>query len=119
MNYEDVYSYEDCFALYPGVTEVEAKYYGSYQGEFLCRIVYNGEILYIHDWYGSCSGCDAFEAEFAWSSSKTKKNLINFAKSYIGAALPKEKMIKYLEHELDEWDTEKREMLQDLKDGVL
>lgn len=110
--------YEDCFALYPGVTEVKAEYYGSYQGEFLCSIIKDGEYLLIHDWYGSCSGCDAFEAELG-HGDVAREDAINFAESYINSAIPRHKMIEFLEKEVsdDSWCTEKKEMLQDLEGG--
>jgi len=40
--------------------------FGSYQGDWLAKVKYDGEVFFIRDYYGSCSGCDAFEAEIGW-----------------------------------------------------
>jgi len=115
-----VNSYEDCFKAYPDTKVLEAKYYGSYQGEFLCKIIHKGEAFYIHDWYGSCSGCDSFQAEFGfqWDGSPEDK-VIQFAKPYIESALPRDKMLAFLKKEIadDPWGGEKKEMLADMENG--
>lgn len=41
--------------------------FGSYQGDWAALVEYNGETGFVFGSYGSCSGCDAFEAEFGWS----------------------------------------------------
>lgn len=46
-----------------GATVHEFKEFGSYQGTWLALVTYNGNTGWIEDSYGSCSGCDAFEAE--------------------------------------------------------
>jgi hypothetical protein len=40
------------------------KEFGSYQGDWLAKVVYEGKQMWIHGSYGSCSGCDAFQSEF-------------------------------------------------------
>lgn len=40
--------------------------FGSYQGQWYALVTYNGETGWIADWYGSCSGCDAFEADVGY-----------------------------------------------------
>ena len=43
--------------------------FGGYQGEWVL-IAKDKKNFYIYkDWYGSCSGCDSFEAEFGYSSA--------------------------------------------------
>lgn len=114
-----VLSYEDCFAFYPDTKVINAKYYGAYQGEFLCKIEHKGEILYIHDWYGSCSACDQFEADFSYLDSKSydEKKVLDFAKPYIESAMTKDQLISMLEKSIGEWDEEKKEMLADVLAG--
>lgn len=43
--------------------------FGSYQGEWLAKVQdeFTGEIGYVHDWYGSCTVCDSFQAEMDYS----------------------------------------------------
>jgi len=38
--------------------------FGSYQGDWWAKVTYNGKTGWINGSYGSCSGCDAFQAEF-------------------------------------------------------
>lgn len=113
-----VSSYEDCFAAYPETKVIEARYYGSYQGKFLCKIEHKGEILYIHDWYGSCSGCDSFQSDFnSWDDGYDEKKVLDFAKPYIESAMTREQTIAMLEKSTDEWDDEEKEMLADMVGG--
>lgn len=41
--------------------------FGSYQGDWIALVEYKGERGFVSGSYGSCSGCDAFEAEFGYS----------------------------------------------------
>lgn len=50
-----------------GATVLNYEAFGSYQGTWLAFVEYNGEKGIVEGSYGSCSGCDAFEAEFGWS----------------------------------------------------
>jgi hypothetical protein len=49
-----------------GATVLAFEQFGSYQGDWLAKVVYNGETGYVAGSYGSCSGCDAFEGEFGY-----------------------------------------------------
>jgi hypothetical protein len=46
--------------------------FGSYQGDWLAKVRYEGKEGWVNDYFGSCSGCDAFLGEFAFSSHKCK-----------------------------------------------
>ena len=50
-----------------GATVHAFEFFGSYQGDWWAKVTYNGETGWVHGSYGSCSGCDAFEAEFGFS----------------------------------------------------
>lgn len=54
-----------------GATVHEFESFGSYQGDWYALVTYNGEKGWIHGWFGSCSGCDSFEAEFGWEDRET------------------------------------------------
>jgi hypothetical protein len=57
--------YDD--ALRAAGAEVLAyKYFGSYQGDWIAHVRYGGETFYISDCYGSCSACDALQADMGW-----------------------------------------------------
>lgn len=56
--------------------------FGSYQGDWLL-VTKDLENYYIYkDYYGSCSGCDSYEATFSWSEEKTDEKVKEFAKDY-------------------------------------
>lgn len=38
--------------------------FGSYQGNWWAKVMYQGQIGWVKGSYGSCSGCDAIQAEF-------------------------------------------------------
>ncbi len=44
--------------------------FGSYQGDWLALVEYNGKTGYVSGSYGSCSGCDSFQAEFGYDSEQ-------------------------------------------------
>lgn len=48
--------------------------FGSYQGTWLAFVEYNGEKGIVEGSYGSCSGCDSFQAEFGYSDEPTERD---------------------------------------------
>ena len=38
--------------------------FGSYQGDWFALVTYKGKTGWVHGYFGSCEGCDAFRAEF-------------------------------------------------------
>ncbi len=106
-------SYEQAFAAVPGCEVLWCKYYGSYSGDLLAKIKYKDEILYIRDYFGSCSGCDSFESAFGWKDP-TKKQLASFGLSYVEAAVSKKTLIGLLKKEYR--SEEAQSMLKDLRE---
>lgn len=47
-----------------GAKVLEFKEFGSWQGDWYAKVKFKGKIGWINGCYGSCSGCDAFQAEF-------------------------------------------------------
>lgn len=66
-------SYELCLEK-AGAKIIDTKYTGSYQGTWGCIVEYNGEKVLVTGSYGSCSGCDAFQAEFDYNSAPEEKD---------------------------------------------
>lgn len=60
-------SYEDALEA-TGAKIISFKAFGSYQGEWFALVEYEGKRGWISGGYGSCTGCDAFEAEFGFGS---------------------------------------------------
>jgi len=40
--------------------------FGSYQGDWWAYVTYEGVKGWVHDYFGSCCGCDAFQGEFGY-----------------------------------------------------
>lgn len=56
-----------------GAKVLAFKQFGSYQGTWLAFVDYSGKKGIVEGAYGSCSGCDAFEAEFGWNDREIEK----------------------------------------------
>lgn len=86
--------------------------FGSYQGEWYAKVEYNGEVGWVEGSYGSCSGCDAFDAEFGYywydedGSGEEKADyqlrLADFGKSYLDGLYSQEQQENKLEREIED-----------------
>lgn len=87
--------------------------FGSYQGQWMMKVrdPESGEIGYIHDWFGSCTVCDSFQAEFCdfgWDdedSDEYQQRLREFGERY--TALPVQHWMDWahdVERRLDDED---------------
>lgn len=76
-----------------GATVIAYKTFGSYQGDWLALVEYNGQRGWVHDYYGSCSGCDAFEASFGWDKPETQESLAEFARDYLADLKSNEQIV--------------------------
>ena len=47
-----------------GATVHAFESFGSYQGDWFAKVTFKGVSGWAHGSYGSCSGCDSFQAEF-------------------------------------------------------
>lgn len=97
-----------------GLEIIEFKEFGSYQGTWIAK---TSEGKFIEGSYGSCSGCDAFEAEFGWIDDPTKEQLATFGKAYIDGAETKDEIIsRYKVKCSGQWvDSDDREILEWIK----
>ncbi len=83
--------------------------FGSYQGEWLAFVEYNGERGWVQGWYGSCSGCDAFEAEFGWGAGEEgdyEARLANFGRGYLDGQLHTADELRERFKKQAEWDSD-------------
>ena len=117
------------------------KEFGDYQGTWWAKVSYKGELGWVSGNYGSCSGCDAFEAEFFYNYyegceehrydeqkdclacqeniKKYQERLTIFGKSYLDDLLmSQEAAEKEASTNLD-WDTEAEEVVAFLKTNSL
>ena len=106
--------YEDAFAAVPGVIVEWCEKFGSYQGRLAAKLRIDGQEgpRYIIDYYGSCSGCDSFEAEFGWSNDPTPERLASFGGPYVEAAMTLDEVLAELMPKPGQWyDTDDKEIL--------
>jgi hypothetical protein len=119
------------------------KEFGSYQGDWWAKVQYNGREGWINGSYGSCSGCDSFQAEFGCEShlcgedeyydpfynddgfrenctvcQNLKKKLKSFGEGYLDNIYTQEEAEKKCSENI-EWDSGAEEMLNFIKGNAL
>jgi len=80
-----------------GAVVIDYNEFGDYQGTWMAYVEYNGKKGIVEDSYGSCSGCDSFQAEFdyidepyirdgkyykSWNEEITKKEYYEILDAY-------------------------------------
>lgn len=131
-------SYEEAMQA-AGAEVLEFGRFGSYQGDWWAKVRYQGEIGWAQGSYGSCSGCDAFEAEFGYAEGdcedhsydhkddcpacqeakkKYDERLADFGRGYLDGLLTQERAEEKAARNLD-WDSEAQAMLDWLKAHAL
>lgn len=100
-----------------GADIIEFREFGSYQGDWFA-VLSNYDV--IQGSYGSCSGCDAFQCEFGYSSEPTSEELAAFAERYLYDSVPIDSLIERYQRKSEgdyAWDDDK-EILDWLKEVV-
>lgn len=109
--------------------------FGDYQGSWLAKVTFNGVTGWVQGGYGSCSGCDAFEAEmgyepyddspdYAAEKAEWDAKLKRFGASYLHAIASHEEMVAEAQavvdrHKRDDWhDEDDDERLKFLKENA-
>lgn len=97
-----------------GVKVIDFEEFGSYQGDWWAEVLFpNGETYFATGSYGSCSGCDAFEAEFGWSEEDKPDylhRLKDFGRDYLGNCFTLEQAISEAS-KYAEWDHDAQEAI--------
>lgn len=44
--------------------------FGSYQGDWWAKVEFNGRTGFVRGYFGSCTGCDAFQGEFGYHEER-------------------------------------------------
>jgi len=100
-----------------GAEVLEFETFGSYQGDWWAYVRYKNKHGWVTGSFGSCSGCDAFEAEFGWSDNDKPDYLDRmkeFGLTYLDPLLTQEEAESEAARNL-EWDHEAKEMLEFIK----
>lgn len=58
-----------------GATVHKFAEFGDYQGQWWAKVTHKGVTGWVSGSYGSCSGCDAFQAEFGYSEGQCDEHL--------------------------------------------
>jgi hypothetical protein len=70
-----------------GAHVIDFATFGTWQGDWLAFVEYNGERGVIRGYFGSCVACDAFENEFGYSwedyADDIEKRLAQFGAAYM------------------------------------
>ena len=89
------------------------EHFGSYQGEWWAKVTNQGKTGWISGYYGSCSGCDAYEAEFGYEDTDDAK-LAAFGIEYLEDIKTQEEAEKSASQNIS-WDHEAEEMVAFIK----
>ena len=107
--------------------------FGSYQGDWYAKIRFRGKVSWVQDCFGSCTGCDAFECDFAYAGHDcidgdynnplydefrddceecqiVKKKFIQFGREYIDQDLTYEDCVRKASENLD-WDMDAQKIV--------
>ena len=91
--------------------------FGSCQGDWWADVTYNGQRFFITDYYGSCSGCDAFQNAFEWDADKKpdyQEKLAAFGREFLEKPLTFEQALTEASRNLS-WDHDAEEMVRWIK----
>lgn len=100
-----------------GAVVLEFEDFGSYQGDWLAVVEYDGWRGLVRGSYGSCSHCDAFEAEFDWDADGAPdypERLAAFGKSYVEDMWTSQQLLEHFEKDA-EWDSEAQDVVEFLR----
>jgi hypothetical protein len=98
-----------------GATVHRSEFYGSYDGVWMMHVTHpDGRTGFLIDYYGSCSGCDAYEGTFGWEYEETPEKLAEFAKPYLDELLTKEQALAKCAE--SDWDEDYAKMAKDIRE---
>lgn len=95
-----------------GFQVIDFAQFGSYQGDWCAFVFKDNKYGFITDFYGSCSGCDAFEGSI--SDPEDPKQLKAFGEQYLDAVITFDEMLAKASKN-KEWDQESLTMIDWVK----
>lgn len=89
--------------------------FGSYKGAWWAKVkAPDGKSYFVEGSFGSCSYCDAFEAEFGWDAEEQPdyaERMRRFGLEYLDNALTKEQALAKASKDI-EWDLDAKDMVE-------
>jgi hypothetical protein len=123
MSEESMIEDEDEYRTYStalkaaGARVLAYKEFGSYQGDWLAKVEYDGRVFWLRDYFGSCSGCDALEAELGYEDPKPGQLAI-FGKRYLNdEPLTFDEVLKAVSENVG-WDSDAEEMVAFVRENA-
>lgn len=118
------YGYESALKA-AGAVVHDYQSFGSYQGDWLAYVTYNGESGWVRGSYGSCSYCDSFDAEFQnsylddeESKGDMQRRLADFGRSYLDVPMYTTKELIDGFKEQAEWDSNAQDIVEFLTSHI-
>jgi hypothetical protein len=113
----EAYAYEASLWA-TGVAVLAYEKFGSYQGDWWAYVEFpNRERYFVHSYYGSCSGCDAFEGEFMYGGEDEPgylHRLKDFGREYLTDCMTLEQALATASEHAS-WDVEAGQVVAWLK----
>lgn len=88
--------------------------FGTYEGTWCAHVTYGQSTGWVMSYFGSCSGCDAFEAEFGYEDREDIEKLAAFGEGYLGGLLTQEQAEERASENIS-WDSDAQAMLDFIK----
>ena len=104
MNYP---SYESALEA-AGLKVLAFEMFGSYQGDWLARVKRGRKLGWIAGSFGSCSYCDALEAELGYEA--TPEAIRAFGERYLDGFMDDAAALKYVSRNIS-WDLDAEDMV--------
>jgi hypothetical protein len=99
-----------------GAEVLDFETFGDYQGTWIAEVNYNGQHGFVVGAYGSCSHCDAFEAEFDSAyddETDYQEKLKRFGESYLNHILTLDDLKRdYAKYVVEDWDWEGKAIVE-------
>ena len=79
-------SYEESLQA-AGARVLAFEHFGSYQGTWYAKVVFNGRTGFVTGSFGSCSGCDSFQAEFGYHENKCSEHSYEYDEKLLNSCV--------------------------------
>lgn len=119
---EDDYCYSGALEAC-GAKVLAFQRFGSWQGDWIAKIKYEGKIVYVSGAFGSCSWCDSFQGEFGYGDyyedPNNKNNILKlkaFGMRYLDDLKSYDEILVEASKDI-EWDSDAEEMVQWIKNN--
>ena len=93
------------------------KEFGSWQGDWWAHVTHDDRTGFVHGYFGSCTVCDAFSAEFGYDAEEEpdyEQRLAAFGRDYLEVIHTPEQAVAAASEDL-EWDLDAQKVVDWIK----